>query len=272
MTTEELSSLREKIINDVPVKILVLTASQRKGGHTRYLGLQAQETAQQVPNVETRFIDLAEYKINPCRSCEDKNGSRFCVPIVDGEPNFAHCPATKSNGDGMLDIWDALMWCDGMVIGSPVYFSNVSGILKNVMDRTVSTKTRKFWMRDKVGGAFAVAAHTYGGQEMTIAAIENYFRFHGMIIVADGAPTDEDLERLGSTHAPGSHQSVIWDRTHFCAGTADPTRGAIQYDEIAISNVRALGKRVALVTKAIKAAKQPFEMKIYPHFAKSVNK
>jgi multimeric flavodoxin WrbA len=126
-------------------------------------------------------------------------------------------------------------------------------------------------MRDKVGGAFSIAAHRYGGQEFTIAAIENYFRFHGMVIVPDGAPTEADFERLGQTLAPGSHQSVIWDRTHFCASAADPTRGAVEDDVIGRSNVRALGERVALVAKLIKAGRLPFEKKIYPHFAANEN-
>jgi len=270
MGEEQLSaeSLRHHILHDVDVNLLFLTGSHRKGGHTQFLGREAMDAAQQVPGVHTQFIDLADCVINPCRSCEDKGGARRCFRLVDGEPNYRGCPATRAPDD-MTEIWKAIMWCDGMVIGSPVYAGNISGILKNALDRAiVGLKTRKYWLRDKVGGAFAVAAHVYGGQEFTIAGIENFYRMAGIIIVPDGSPTDEQIERLDQVTAPSSAQSVVWDRAHFCGATADPTRGAIAKDLVGISNVRGLGERVAMVAKWVKAGRQPVPLKIYRHFAK----
>lgn len=264
-----LSKIREYILNEVEVNLLFLTASHRKKGHTQYLGREAMDAAQQIPKVHTKFIDLAGYNINPCRSCETKTGARRCILLVDGEPDYASCPATKKSDD-MIEIWKSMLWCDGMIIGSPVYAGTVSGVLKNVIDRAiVALKTRKYWLRDKVGGAFAVAAHVYGGQEFTIATIENFFRFTGMIIVPDGSPTEADIERLANTTPPWSRQSVVYDRTHFCGATADPTRGAIKNDLVGISNVRGLGERVALVTKWVKAGRVPTKMKVYQHFVKA---
>jgi multimeric flavodoxin WrbA len=263
-----LVKIREYIKNEIEINLLFLTGSQRKNGHTQYLGREAMDAAQRIPRVHTKFIDLAECVINPCESCEDKNGARKCFQLVNGEPDYAACPATRDNDD-MTEIWKAIMWCDGMVIGSPVYASTVSGVLKNAIDRAiVGLKTRKYWLRDKVGGAFAVAAHVYGGQEFTILTIENFYRHTGMIIVPDGSPTEADIERLGSTTPPWSAQSVVWDRTHFCGATADPTRGAIKNDLVGISNVRGLGERVALVTKWVKAGREPVPLSIYRHFAK----
>ncbi len=265
---EAAARVREFIFNDIEVNLLVLTGSHRKNGHTQYLGRQAMEAAQQIPKVNTRFIDLADCVINPCESCEDKQGARRCFQLVDGEPDYQACPATRDNDD-MTEIWKAIMWADGLIIGSPVYASTVSGVLKNTMDRAiVGLKTRKYWLRDKVGGAFAVAAHVYGGQEFTILTIENFFRHTGMIIVPDGSPRDADIERLSQTTPPWSAQSVVWDRTHFCGATADPTRGAIQHDLVGISNVRGLGERVARVTKCVKAGREQVGLKIYRHFAR----
>ncbi len=263
-----LVEIREAIMREVEVNLLFLTGSHRQNGHTQYLGREAMDAAQQVPGVHTKFIDLAGSIINPCESCEDKHGARRCFQLVDGEPDYEACPANRDNDD-MVDIWKAIMWCDGMVIGSPVYAGTVSGILKNVMDRAiVGLKTRKYWVRDKVGGAFAVAAHVYGGQEFTIVAIENFYRHTGMIIVPDGSPTEADIERLSDTTCQWSSQSVVWDRAHFCGATADPTKGAIKKDLVGISNVRGLGERVALVTKWVKAGREPVPLKVYRHFAK----
>lgn len=266
---DSLVKIREYIKNKIEVNLLFITGSHRKNGHTQYLGRQAMDAAQQIPGVHTKFIDLAARVINPCESCEDKNGARRCFQLVEGEPDFEACPATRDNDD-MIEIWKSIMWCDGMVIGSPVYTGTVSGVLKNVLDRAiVGLKTRKYWLRDKVGGAFAVAAHGYGGQEFTVVTIENFYRFAGMIIVPDGSPTEADIERLSSTTPPWSAQSVVWDRAHFCAATADPTRGAIKNDLVGISNVRGLGEHVAVLSKWIKAGREPVALSTYRHFAKA---
>ncbi len=262
-------TLRDHIMNDVEVNLLFLTGSHRRDGHTQFLGREAMDAAEQLPGVHTKFIDLAGSVINQCESCEDKTGARRCFQLVDGVPNYTGCPATRDLDD-MIEIWKAIMWCDGMVIGSPVYAGNVSGILKNALDRAiVGLKTRKYWLRDKVGGAFAVAAHVYGGQEFTIAAIENFYRMAGIIIVPDGSPTDAEIERLDQVTVPGSAQSVVWDRAHYCAATADPTHGAIKKDLVGISNVRGLGYRIAKVAKWVKAGREAVPLKIYRHFSKA---
>jgi multimeric flavodoxin WrbA len=262
------SQVREYILNDTEINLLFITGSHRQNGHTQFLGREAMDAAQSIPKVQTKFFDLSELNINPCQSCEDKNGGRLCFQLVNGAPDYSACPATRDNDD-MAEIWKAMLWCDGMIIGSPVYAGSVSGVLKNMIDRAiVGLKTRKYWLTDKVGGAFSVAAHIYGGQEFTIVTIENFFRFTGMIIVPDGSPTEADIERLATTTSPWSSQSVVWDRAHFCGASADPTKGAIKKDLVGISNVRGLGEHVALVTKWVKAGREPVQMKIHRHFAK----
>jgi len=265
----DLNKIREYIINQIEVSILVIAASHRKNGHTQYLCKEAIDEAQQIPGVHVRFIELAKRHINPCRACEDKTGVRSCIQLKGEKPDFESCPATKDKDD-MIEIWKNMLWCDGMIIGAGVYAATVPSVLKNVMERAVTgLKTRKFWLRDKVGGAFAVAAHIYGGQEFTIVTIENFYRIMGMIIVPDGPPTESDIKLRGHVIPSWSRQSIVWDRAHFCGATADPTRGSVKNDVVGISNVRGLGRRVALVSKWVKAGRLPMKMKIYRHFAKT---
>jgi len=138
------------------------------------------------------------------------------------------------------------------------------------MDRTGGLKVRKYWLRDKVGGAMAVAAHRNGGQEFTVLAIETFFRIHGMIIVTDGPPNDEEYEEIkGITYeSPSSHNvSIAWGRSHFAGAFADPHYGTIEKDSLGIAIAKGLGRHVAEVAKWIKVARPPFERKVYAYEA-----
>jgi len=70
--------------------------------------------------------------------------------------------------DDMADLLLKLENADGIIIGTPVYYCNVSGLLKNFMDRCNTLKFRRYRLSDKVGGALSVAAHQHGGIETAI--------------------------------------------------------------------------------------------------------
>jgi len=260
--------LRRHIWENVQVDLMVIAASHRVGGHSFHLAQEAVQAARGVPGVTATVVELARTRINPCLACEDGDGRRRCVSLTDdGEINWAACPATRRE-DRMIELWQQMLKADGLIIVAATYAANVPGVLKDFMDRTVTAlKTRKYWLRDKVGGAMAVAAHPHGGQEFAVMAIENFYRILGMIIVTDGAPTEDDIEQYGGVCRPGSRQSVVWDRAHFCAGTADPPRGAIKDDIAAVLNARGLGRHVAEVAKWVKAGRTPFQLRVYQHFA-----
>ncbi len=245
-------------------KILCIAASHRKRGHTEYLARVAAEAAEKVDGVKTDFVNLIEKKVKRCLACHDREGRRACK-IIDLN-SLDKCPVKDDVGEILLKMVEA----DGMIIVSPVYWGNVTGILKDLMDRTGGIKVRKYWLRDKVGGAMAVAAHRHGGQEFTVLAIEIFFRIHGMIIVTDGPPTDEEYEELKDITYDSSSSntvSVAWGRSHFAGAFASPHYGAIEKDQLGIAIAKGLGRHVAQVAKWVKASKPPLEMKAYPYEA-----
>lgn len=96
---------------------------------------------------------------------------------------------------------DDLVWADGIVIGSPVYFGLPANEIKRFIDDSVWVRSQ---LENKVGAAFVSSGHRAGGRETTIMALLQAFIVHGMVVcgdpiycgghfgaVATGAPDDQ---------------------------------------------------------------------------------
>ncbi|MDY6985986.1 MAG: flavodoxin family protein [Candidatus Thermoplasmatota archaeon] len=204
------------------MKIAGINGSPRKGKNTAYLVEKALEGARAM-EAETEMIDLVDFRIEHC------NGCNHCV-------THDECPID----DGMDSVVNLLLDADGIIIGTPVYHLSVSGLLKDFMDRSRYLKMVEFKMKNKVGGAIAVAGLRNGGQELALNALYNYFLGLGMIVV--GPATDGLRTTMGGI---GTLYKGI-----------DPENGRIYYqrssdDILAVDSCFALGKRVAEVAGAI---------------------
>lgn len=100
-------------------KVLLINSSNRKR-NTYNLLLSIEEILKN-KGYETELITLSDYNISFCKGCE------VCV--------------LKSNcfiNDDSHKIMEKIIESDGLVIGTPVYLNNMSGILKTFIDRTCS--------------------------------------------------------------------------------------------------------------------------------------
>jgi NAD(P)H dehydrogenase (quinone) len=102
-----------------------------------------------------------------------------------------------------------LLSADGIIMGSPTYFGQMSAKLKALIDESVKIHEK---LTGKVGAAFTSAGGTATGAETTLLSIVQAMLIHGMIIqgnaedkhygvVATGAPKAKDLkgcEELGA--------------------------------------------------------------------------
>ena len=79
-------------------------------------------------------------------------------------------------------IEEDLLEAKGIIIGSPVYFGNMTSELKEFIDRTYSLRGK---LKDKIGSAFATSDDPSGGKETTILAIMHAMLIHQMIIVGE---------------------------------------------------------------------------------------
>ncbi len=84
---------------------------------------------------------------------------------------------------------------DAVILASPVYFGTVSSQLKAYWDKTRSLRTGKSLL-GKPGGAIAVGASKFGGQETTVRALHDMMLIQGMSIAGDGA-SDFDAGHQG---------------------------------------------------------------------------
>lgn len=162
------------------VKVIGIIGSPRNGSNTEILVKKALESAGEV-GVETDIINLASAEIEPCIACDICKNTGECAIY-----------------DDMREIIQKLQKAQGLIIGSPVYFGNVSSQIKIFMDRSRPLRI-DFKLKDKVGGAISVGAARNGGQETTIAAIHEFLLIHDVIVVGDGAP----LAHYGGTGVGG---------------------------------------------------------------------
>lgn len=105
-------------------KLLIISASPRKGGNSDLLCdqfiLGAKETGNQVEKVF-----LGDKKIRHCVGCGtcQSNGGR-CI-----------------QQDDMAEILDKMIHADVLVMATPVYFYNMNGQMKTLIDRTYARYT-----------------------------------------------------------------------------------------------------------------------------------
>ena len=108
--------------------------------------------------------------------------------------------------------FDDLCDSDGIMIGSPTYYGQMSGKIKTFIDESVRIHGK---LEGKVGAAFTSSGGTASGAETTLLSIVHALLVHGMIVpgraddkhygaAAVGEPGKEDIEsceRLGKTVA-----------------------------------------------------------------------
>lgn len=125
------------------MKVTALNASARKDGNTAIL-LNVVLDELKNEGVETELVQLAGKTIKGCRACYRcfKNQDRHCVV-----------------GTDMLnEILDKMLAADGILLGSPTYFSDVTANMRAVIERVgFVSRANNFMLQRKVGaGVVAV--------------------------------------------------------------------------------------------------------------------
>src|SRR6266542_2858786 len=120
-----------------------------------------------------------------------------------------------------------LFSADALIVGSPVYWANMSGEVKTFFDNWQFKfgVYPEFKMRNKVGGAFTTGGQVSGGKELTMLTILAAMLGNQMIVVSGGGAFGASATTEGDS--PG-------------------------LDEKELGEARELGKRVAEVTALVK--------------------
>lgn len=153
------------------MNILGISGSPNESGNTAYAVRYALEILEK-SGINTNYVSLAKKEIHPCIGCWKCAKTRKC-----------------QFDDDMDEIIDGMRWCDGLIIGSPVYFGLITGQVKVMMDRCVVLRcSEPFEMAGKVGAGIACGAFRNGGQELTLQCIHTFMLQQNMRVVSDGQP------------------------------------------------------------------------------------
>ncbi len=217
------------------VRILGIAGSPRKG-NTEYLVKMALEAAEGVGNVVTEFVSLREKPVKPCLAdytCFQKGTLEAACPTI-----------TDDCGN---EVMAKMAKADGFIIGSPVYWGGVTAQMKALMDRSMALEAKSMALRNKVAGVLTVAYERNGGQEHTLFDMIRWLMLHDMIVVSVGADRPENS--VGCYWGGACMQGFPYPKP-------SPTpegRKAAQEDIIGANSIRSMAKRVAEMTKIIKA-------------------
>ena len=189
------------------MKVVAFNGSPRKGGNTQQ-SIQVVLAELEKEGIETELIQVGGKPLHGCIACYK------CVKNKDGE-----CAIKK---DYLNSYVKKMVESDGIILGSPVYFSNITSEMKALIDRAgLVVRANDYLLKKKVG--VPVIAVRRAGATFAFSALNFFFFIQQMIV-------------------PGS---IYWN----LAMGREP--GEVMDDEEGILTFKTLGQNMAWLLKKI---------------------
>jgi len=189
------------------MKIIGINGSPRRGGNTELLIKTVFEELEK-EGIETEFIQLGGKLVHGCTACGK------CREIKNGRCHIKN--------DFINEVITKMVEADGMILGSPTYFADVTTEMKALIDVAgYVTRGNGHLLRRKIGAGVVVERR--GGGMHAFETLNNFFLINQMII-------------------PGSS---YWN---FAFGGAP---GEVLKDEEGIKTMRTLGENMAWPMKQL---------------------
>ena len=213
------------------IKILGICGSPVMDGNVSALLEDSLSSLQDRDDVETEVITLADKKFDVCKHCNwcvrNQTAERFCA-----------------QKDDMEIIYTKILEADGLLLATPVHFGRLSGLMANMIDRLrvfVHGNIFKGRLRNKIGGAMAVAFSRGGGVETTLASVNSMFHVFRMIVAVSqkyhlGAAALTSIEGKGSIKKGVRYMSLE--------------------DDFGTNSARLLADRILELAEIVKAAEK----------------
>ncbi|WP_366924688.1 flavodoxin family protein [Metallumcola ferriviriculae] len=205
------------------MKIVAINGSHRKGKNTAKMLETVLEEASSL-GAEVELMELCDYDIKHCLSCNK------CL----------RRPECSIKDDDMAPLGEKLLAADGIILGSPVYWHNVTTLMKNFMDRTRYMHMTANLLGGKAGAAVTHAGLRNGGQEACLAIMENFMKSQGLLVV-------DDRNADGGILSAGATGTMLAD---YQDGKVS-FRKSVEEDEIAISACRQIGRNMVHLLKRL---------------------
>jgi multimeric flavodoxin WrbA len=149
------------------MKVVAFNGSPRKDGNTAIL-IGHVFTALAERGIETELVSLADKTIHGCIAC------RKCAENKD-----KRCAVDDDAANGYIA---AMLAADGIVLGSPVYFQDVTPEMKALIDRAgFVARSNSRMMKNKLGASVAALRRTGGVR--TIDTMDHFFLSGEIVIV-----------------------------------------------------------------------------------------
>ena len=190
------------------MKVLLINGSPNAKGCT-FTALSEVADTLNLEGIETEIVHVGNKDIRGCIACRKCKTTGQCVfndLVNETVPKFNEC--------------------DGLIIGSPVYFASANGTLVSFVDRLFYSSG--FDKTMKVGAAVVSARR--GGNSATFDELNKYFTISGMPIAS----------------------SQYWNNVH------GYTPEDVQNDKEGMQTMRVLGRNMAFLIKSIQLGKEKF--------------
>lgn len=203
------------------MKVLLINGSPNSKGCT-FTALSEVAKTLEEEGIETEIIHVGSKDVRGCIGCRKCKQTGKCV-----------------FNDVVNEVADKFAACDGIVIGSPVYFASANGTLISLIDRLFYSTKADLSM--KVGAAVVSARR--GGTSATFDELNKYFTISSMPIAS----------------------SQYWNSVH------GYTPEDVRKDEEGMQTMRTLGRNMAFLIKSIQLGKEKYglpkkEEHIFTHF------
>lgn len=147
------------------MRILAINGSHRPGKGTAALLQAALDTAAK-KGADVELVELARLDVGYCIGCN------ACL----AKP----CCTLHDDMDGLVEKMKA---ADGIILGSPDYFANVSARMKAFIDRTRPLHMTANALKGKVGGMAVTSGLDDCGAEEALGVLDRFFATHEMLVV-----------------------------------------------------------------------------------------
>jgi multimeric flavodoxin WrbA len=190
------------------MKVFAVCGSARRNGNTARLTRAALAELERA-GIETELYELAGKRLRGCTACMK------CKERKDG-----HCSITD---DCVNECIDRMVAADGILLGSPTYFADVSAELKALIDRSgYVSRSNGDLFRRKVGAA--VVAVRRAGAMHAFDTINHFFTIAQMIIPGssywnigigrEAGDVERDEEGMATMRTLGENMAWLLHKLH----------------------------------------------------------
>ena len=189
------------------MQVIAINGSPKRNGNTaRLLGAVAAPLS--AAGISTEIVHLADYPVNSCRGC-----------LACGKNKNNLCAITS---DALNTLFQRMVVADGIVLGSPVYFSDVTSELLALIHRTgMVSRVNGDLFKRKIGAG--VVAVRRGGAIHAFDTLNHFFLIGQMIVAGS------NYWNLGVGRLPGE----------------------VEKDEEGMATMRVLGENIAWLLEKI---------------------